>query len=97
MSLKAIKDKILIRIDENTAISTGGIILAEEYTANRGVITAIGKDVKDVKEGDYVQVNPYKGQIVEKGGIKYLVNVKEEDVEFVIEDKHAIIKEQREC
>ena len=54
--IKAVADRVFIRLAHDNAITSGGIILADDYhhTRNVGVIESIGDLVTSVKIGDKV-------------------------------------------
>jgi len=56
MKIKAIMDRVIIRLDEVQEKSKGGIILNDdaENVRNIGIVESIGSDVKSVKVGDRV-------------------------------------------
>lgn len=57
MKIRAIMDRVIIRLDEVQDKSNGGIILnsdSPENVRNIGVVESIGSDVKSVKVGDRV-------------------------------------------
>ena len=50
--LRAIKDRIIIQLDEN--IEQSPIFLNADPIRNKGIAISVGEEVKSVKEGDYV-------------------------------------------
>lgn len=54
--VKAISDRIFIRLEPENTATSGGIILVEDYhhTRNIGVVESVGSLVSSVKAGDKV-------------------------------------------
>ena len=65
---KAIKDRIIIKLDEsvksNIITMNNGI-----PDINSGVVVSIGKDVKSVKEGDYIIFHLFDEIALPKGNL----------------------------
>ena len=80
--MKPLFDKVIIKPDEVAGVSKGGIIIpdnAKERATQRGVITAIGIEVKDCEVGDRVIFGKFSGSEFEADKTTFLV-MKEEDI-----------------
>lgn len=70
MKLEPQGDRILVRpiVEE---VTTGGIIIPDAQDKKekqlRGVVWAVGKDIKDFKEGDKIRYGKYAGQGIKVG------------------------------
>ncbi len=54
--IKAISDRVFIRLEPETTATSGGIILTEDYHQSRNIgrVESVGSDVVSVKTGDKV-------------------------------------------
>ena len=87
MKLKPTADNIVLKQSEAVETTTSGIILAtttKEKPAIYEVMSA-GPDVKEVKVGDKVVVDNFKGNDIKLDGVDYKF-VKLEDVLAVVTD-----------
>ena len=87
MKLKPMADNVLLKQNEAAETSIGGIILAtttKEKPAIYEVMSA-GPDVKEVKVGDKVVVDNFKGNDIKLDGVDYKF-VKLEDVLAIVTD-----------
>ena len=86
MKLKPTADNILLKQTEAVETTTSGIILAttKEKPAIYEVMSA-GPDVKEVKVGDKVVVDNFKGNDIKLDGVDYKF-VKLEDVLAIVTD-----------
>lgn len=80
MSIKMLRDKILVAENKAASATSSGIIIeggiGESKTAK---VLAVGPDVKNVVEGDTIYLNWSKGQIIRINGEQRVI-VAEEDV-----------------
>ena len=87
MKLKPMADNILLKQTEAEETTSSGIILAtttKEKPAIYEVMSA-GPDVKEVKVGDKVVVDNFKGNDIKLDGVDYKF-VKLEDVLAIVTD-----------
>ena len=87
MKLKPTADNIVLKQSEAVETTTSGIILAtttKEKPAIYEVMSA-GPDVKEVKVGDKVVVDNFKGNDIKLDGVDYKF-VKLEDVLAIVTD-----------
>jgi len=86
MKLKPTADNILLKQSEAVETTTSGIILAttKEKPAIYEVMSA-GPDVKEIKVGDKVVVDNFKGNDIKLDGVDYKF-VKLEDVLAIVTD-----------
>ena len=87
MKLKPTADNIVLKQSEAVETTTSGIILAtttKEKPAIYEVMSA-GPDVKEVKVGDKVVVDNFKGNDIKLDGVDYTF-VKLEDVLAIVTD-----------
>ena len=52
--VRAVLDRVFVRLDKKETSAKGGLFLVEEQDRNIGVVESIGDDVKSVKVGDRV-------------------------------------------
>jgi len=83
--LKPLGDKLVIERLEAVSKTAGGIMIPDtaKEKPEQGKVVAVGKDVKEVKQGDNVLFGKYATTEVKVDGKEYLL-VKEEDILAVI-------------
>ena len=62
--LKPLGDRILVKLDETESVTSGGIVIPDTVNkekAYRGVVMAVGDDVKEVKVKNRVFVGKWTG------------------------------------
>jgi chaperonin GroES len=95
MSLKPIRDRIIIQPLEPETVTTSGIVIPDSATEKpmKGTVLSVGTGritndgniiALEVKEGDVVLYGKYAGQSVKIENVDYLV-MKEDDVLAIIE------------
>ncbi len=86
MSLKPLKDRVLVSYMEEAEQSAGGIYIpdAAKEKPQRGKVEAIGGEVEEVKVGNEVMFGKYTGDKFEVDGQELLI-IKEEDILAVVE------------
>jgi chaperonin GroES len=86
MSLKPLKDRVLVSYVEEAEVSSGGIYIpdAAKEKPQRGKVEAVGKEVKDVKVGNEILFGKYSGDKFKMDNKEMLI-IKEEDILGVIE------------
>jgi chaperonin GroES len=88
MKIKPLGERILVKIQEGEAKTSGGIIIpqtAQEKT-QEGVVIAVGddKDAIKVKVNDKIMYDKYAGTAIKIDGIDHLI-VKMSDILAIIE------------
>lgn len=83
--LKPLADKLVIKRLEAESKTASGIVLPDtaKEKPEQGEVTAVGKDVKEVKKGDKVIFGKYSPTEIKVDGAEYLV-IKEEDVLAIV-------------
>jgi chaperonin GroES len=68
MSVRPLKDNVIIERQEKEQVSAGGIVLpgGDREVADKAVVVAIGPEVTDIKEGDVVLVNWNKASKIDE-------------------------------
>lgn len=86
MSLKPLKDRVLVSYIEEAEKSAGGIYIpdAAKEKPQRGKVEAIGGEVKEVKVGNEVMFGKYTGDKFEVNGQEMLI-IKEEDILAIVD------------
>jgi chaperonin GroES len=95
MSLKPIRDRIIVQPLEPETVTTSGIVIPDSATEKpmKGTVLSVGTGritndgniiSLEVKEGDVVLYGKYAGQNVKIENVDYLV-MKEDDVLAIIE------------
>lgn len=84
--MKTTGANLIIKLDVEADETAGGIIIPDNAKAklNTGMVIKVGREVKEVKEGDHVLINNFGGQNVQIEGESYLVN-NEADVLVILE------------
>ncbi len=87
MSLQPLADRIVAKSLEAETKSPGGIIIPEsaKEKPQMGKVLAVGKEVKEVKEGDTILYTKYGPNEVKLDGQELLL-IKEEDVLAVVKE-----------
>ena len=85
--LKPLQTRILIKPAESENKTGTGILIPEiaQKQSQEGEVLAVGKDVKEVKEGDQIIFSKYGTTDVKLDGEELLM-VKEEDILAVVEN-----------
>jgi chaperonin GroES len=87
MKVKPLKERLFVRYYQEEEKTSGGLFIPDtaKEKPQKGVVEAVGSEVKDVKVGDTVLFDKYSGSKVNIDEVEYLI-VKEEDVLGVIEN-----------
>ena len=85
--LKPVKDRVIIEMEAAETKTKGGIILPDvnKEKPQKGRVIATGKDVTQVKEGDYVIFARYEGYEIKHDEKVYLIQ-KETDILTIIKE-----------
>ena len=89
VSVKPLRDCVVIQRKEIDAVTDGGIIMPTEVLearVNEGVIVKVGNKVEELEVGNYVIFGEYTAKNISAGGLEFVV-VSEEDVFCVLEGK----------
>jgi chaperonin GroES len=87
MKIRPIKDRVVIKCSEESMEKTAGGLYVPDVAKEKpqkGLVTAVGLEVKEVKEGNTVLFDKYSGSRVKIEDVEYLI-VKEEELLGVIE------------
>lgn len=86
MKFKPLKDRVFVTYSEEGEKTAGGIYIPEaaKEKPQKGVVKAVGSEVKEIKVGNAVLFDKYSGSKVNIDNIEYLI-IKEEDVLGIIE------------
>jgi len=82
--IRPIKNNIIVERIKKEEVSTGGIVLpgGDREAADKALVLAIGPEVPDINEGDYLLINWHNAPRI--AGEKYKVNY--DDVIGIFED-----------
>jgi chaperonin GroES len=82
--MRAIKNKLIVKVQLEAEKSESGIIVDTEKKPDRGIVTSIGKEVTDeIKVGDTVVFSQFAGK-AEKIGEDNYVLLNEGEVYYAI-------------
>jgi len=86
MKFKPLKDRVFVSYSEEMEKTPGGIYIPEaaKEKPQKGIIEAVGGEVKSLKVGDLVLFDKYSGSKINMDGTDYLI-VKEEDILGIFE------------
>lgn len=87
MKIKPLKDRVVVKYSEEEMEKTAGGIYVPDVAKEKpqkGIVEAVGSEVKEVKAGNTVLFDKYSGSKVKLNDTEYLI-VKEEDLLGIIE------------
>jgi chaperonin GroES len=86
MKFKPLKDRVFVKYSDEGEKTAGGIYIPEsaKEKPQKGVVEAVGTEVKEIKVGNTILFDKYSGSKVNIDNVEYLI-VKEEDILGVIE------------
>lgn len=86
--IKPLGDRVVATREEAASKTASGLYLPDsaKEKATSAVVSAVGKDVKDVKTGDRIVYKEYSTTELKINGVEYLI-VKEEDILGVLSSK----------
>lgn len=87
MKIRPLKDRVVVRYSEEDVEKTpGGIYVPDvaKEKPQKGVVDAVGGEVKEVKVGNNVLFDKYSGSKIKINDVEYLI-IKEEDILGIIE------------
>ena len=87
MRVKPLKERLFVKFSQEEEKTVGGLFIPDsaKEKPQKGVVEAVGSEVKDVKVGDTVLFDKYSGSKVNIDEVEYLI-VKEEDILGVVEN-----------
>lgn len=84
--MKPLKNNVLILPEEKKTETSSGIYTGAyslEGSLRRGTVVAVGDNVKELKEGDYVCFQVFVGRALEVEGVRHMLVLEEEVIGFV--------------
>ena len=86
MKFKPLKDRVFVKYSEEAEKTAGGIYIPEsaKEKPQKGVIEAVGSEVKEIKIGDIILFDKYSGSKINIDNNEYLI-IKEEDILGIIQ------------
>ena len=87
MKFKPLKDRVFVKYSEEAERTAGGLYIPEsaKEKPQKGVIEAVGSEVKEIKVGDIILFDKYSGSKINIDNNEYLI-IKEEDILGIIQD-----------
>jgi chaperonin GroES len=87
MKIRPLKERVVVRYSEEEIEKTpGGIYVPDvaKEKPQKGVVEAVGSEVKEVKAGNTILFDKYSGSKIKIDNVEYLI-IKEEDILGIIE------------
>ncbi|MDA8079960.1 MAG: co-chaperone GroES [Nitrospiraceae bacterium] len=86
MKFKPLKDRVFVKYTEEGEKTAGGLYIPDtaKEKPQKGVVEAVGSEVKEVKVGNTILFDKYSGSKVTIDSNEYLI-VKEEDILGIVE------------
>ncbi|MDA8432301.1 MAG: co-chaperone GroES [Nitrospiraceae bacterium] len=86
MKFKPLKDRVFVKYSEEGEKTAGGIYIPDsaKEKPQKGVVEAVGSEVKDVKVGNTILFDKYSGSKINIDNNEYLI-IKEEDILGIVE------------
>lgn len=86
MKFKPLKDRVFVSYSEEGEKTAGGIYIPDsaKEKPQKGVVEAVGSEVKEIKKGNTVLFDKYSGSKVNIDNNEYLI-IKEEDILGIVE------------
>jgi chaperonin GroES len=87
MKFKPLKDRVFVKYTDEAEKTAGGIYIPEsaKEKPQKGIIEAVGSEVKEIKVGDIILFDKYSGSKINIDNNEYLI-IKEEDILGIIQD-----------
>ena len=87
MKFKPLKDRVFVKYSEEAEKTAGGLYIPEsaKEKPQKGVIEAVGSEVKEIKVGDVILFDKYSGSKINIDNNEYLI-IKEEDILGIVQD-----------
>ncbi len=87
MKIKPLKERVVVKYsDEEIEKTAGGLYVPDvaKEKPQKGVVEAVGSEVKELKVGDVVLFEKYSGAKIKHNDVEYLI-IKEEDILGIIQ------------
>lgn len=86
MKFKPLKDRVFVKYSEEIEKTSGGIYVPDvaKEKPQRGIVEAVGKEVKEVKVGNTILFDKFSGSKINIDNVESLI-LKEEDILGIIE------------
>jgi chaperonin GroES len=87
MKIRPLKDRVVIKYSSESMEKTAGGLFVPDVAKEKpqkGTVTAVGSEVKEVKEGNTVLFDQYAGSRIKIDDTEYLV-IKEEELLGIVE------------
>ena len=86
MKFKPLKDRVFVKYSEEGERTAGGLYIPDsaKEKPQKGVVEAIGTEVKEIKVGNIILFDKYSGSKVTIDNNEYLI-IKEEDILGIVE------------
>lgn len=85
MKFKPLKDRVFVKYSDEGEKTAGGIYIPEsaKEKPQKGIVEAVGSEVKEIKVGNAILFDKYSGSKVNIDNVEYLI-IKEEDILGII-------------
>lgn len=86
MKFRPLKDRVFVKYSEENERTAGGIYIPDtaKEKPQKGLVEAVGSEVKEVKVGSTILFDKYSGSKVNIDNSEYLI-IKEEDILGIVE------------
>ena len=86
MKFKPLKDRVFVTYSEEGERTAGGLYIPDsaKEKPQKGVVKAVGSEVKEIKVGNTILFDKYSGSKVNIDNNEYLI-IKEEDILGIVE------------
>lgn len=86
MKFKPLKDRVFVKYTEEGERTPGGLYIPDsaKEKPQKGLVEAVGSEVKEVKVGNTILFDKYSGSKVNIDSNEYLI-IKEEDILGIVE------------
>lgn len=87
MKFKPLKDRVFVKYSAEAEKTAGGLYIPEsaKEKPQKGIIEAVGSEVKEIKVGDTILFDKYSGSKINIDNNEYLI-IKEEDILGIVQD-----------
>ena len=86
MKFKPLKDRVFVKYTEEGEKTAGGLYIPDsaKEKPQKGLVEAVGQEVKEIKVGNTILFDKYSGSKVNIDNNEYLI-IKEEDILGIVE------------
>jgi chaperonin GroES len=86
MKFKPLKDRVFVKYSDEGEKTSGGLYIPDsaKEKPQKGIVEAVGSEVKEIKAGNTILFDKYSGSKVNIENIEYLI-IKEEDILGIVE------------